>query len=175
MNLNFNNSNNIFLKPLVNSNDFNTVFETNKKEIKNTTPKKESHNTDLLEDLESASNFNKSTINVDSKSEYAVSSFESLVQSNTYTPEELISLHGQFNLQVSNLSPQEKQQLDTALYSALFNSFKPIISMDDQSRSAIDNFKSALNSSLTKDEMDFKNFYFNLDNKINVMSNLEND
>ncbi|MBX7076074.1 MAG: hypothetical protein K1X33_02010 [Methanobacteriaceae archaeon] len=31
------------------------------------------------------------------------------------------------------------------------------------------------NYSLTKDEMDFKNFYFNLDNKINVMSNLEND
>lgn len=153
MNLNFNNSNNIFLKPLVNSNDFNTVFEANKKEIKNTTPKKESHNTNLLEDLESASNFNKSTINIDSKSEYAVSSFESLVQSNTYTPEELISLHGQFNLQVSNLSPQAKQQLDTALYGALFNSFKPIVSMDDQSRSAIDNFKSALNSSLTKDEM----------------------
>lgn len=153
MNLNFNNSNNIFLKPLETSNDFNTVFETKKNDIKKTSPRQEAHNTNLSENLDSLSNFNKSTLNIDSQSEYAVSSFESIVQSSTLSPEELISLHSQFNLQVSNSSPQAKKDLDVALHSALAKSFSPIVSMDDQSRSAIDNFKSALNSSLTKDEM----------------------
>ncbi|MEW5819909.1 MAG: hypothetical protein AB1782_06930 [Cyanobacteriota bacterium] len=156
MSLNGYNSFNIFNRPLNNYSGYKAVVENNKKELKNETPRQEAKNTNLSEDLDNLSEFNKANITTqaaDSQSEYAVSCFESIVQSSQLPPQEIITLYRQFNLQVSNLSPESKQKLDTALHGALFNAFKPVVTMDDQSRSAISNFKSTLDASFTRDEM----------------------
>ena len=174
MSINFNNSNNIFYNPLNNISGFKAVVEQEEKKKNKDTQDSQTSNTsssdglNILSAFEQINSIAKKDVEVkaennkvsvteqssaDSQSEYAVSSFESIVQSYEFTPAELMSLYAQYNLQVSNLSPESKTKLDTALRSALFNAFSPVVTMDNQSENAIANFKSALNSSLTKDEM----------------------
>lgn len=157
MTINFNSYNTQYNKPLMNISGFKAVEENKKNELKNETPKQTAHNTDLAQDLDNISTFNKANVKttqeVDSQSAFAVSCFESIVQSYEFSPEELVTLYRQFNLQISNLAPTAKQQLDDALHSALFNAFSPVVTMDDQSQNAIANFKSTINAGLTRDEM----------------------
>lgn len=157
MSINFNSNYNFNIKPLPNESGFSAVDEQNLETTQHIpTRQNPDQTTELTSNLDNISDFNKAMTQVngmDSQSETAVSTFESVVQSYDFTPQELVTLYRQFDLQISNLAPEAKQRLDVALHGALFKAFTPVVTMDSQSENAIANFKSTIDASLTKNEM----------------------
>lgn len=153
MSINVNNTNNIFNKPLTNVSGFKAVIEGEIKEAAKGNPNVQSKDELVKKELDILSEVNKVSISEDSQSTFAASSFESMVQGSEMKPEELVTVYRQFMLQVSNNSPNAKKQMDVALANALFSSFQPIVAIDANSESSIQNFRSAIDYSLTKSEL----------------------
>lgn len=89
---------------------------------------------------------------MDSQSKNAISNFRSAINS-SMTKSEMIETFTRFSREISVKYPEATKELESILNDSIQNAHKTNTTMDAQSQSAIENFKSAINSGMTKDEM----------------------
>jgi len=90
---------------------------------------------------------------IDPLSQAAVDEFMAQVGAKKLTADEMSELYLRYSRQISINSPQAWAKLDNAYSNALGNAFTPDNTMDAQSKNAISNFRTAINPSMTRDEM----------------------
>ena len=95
----------------------------------------------------------KPSVGIDTESKAAVDEFTSIIGSKQLTADEMSELYLRYSRQISINSPDAWSELDSAYSNALGNAYTPDNTMDSQSRNAITNFSSTINSSMTKDQM----------------------
>ncbi|MEW5819910.1 MAG: hypothetical protein AB1782_06935 [Cyanobacteriota bacterium] len=89
----------------------------------------------------------------DSISQLAVNEFKGSISGEKLTADEISEMYLRYSRQISINSPSAWSELDSAYANALSNAHTPDNTMDAQSKNAISNFRTAINPSMTKDEM----------------------
>jgi hypothetical protein len=89
---------------------------------------------------------------MDSQSRNAVADFKGALNAGM-TADEMNEIFVRFSRQISVKYPDAWKELESILNNSLPIAYRPDTTMDDQSRNAITNFKSTINTNLTKDEM----------------------
>jgi hypothetical protein len=89
---------------------------------------------------------------MDSQSRHAISNFRSTINSEL-TKDEMIELFVRFSREISVKFPDAWKELTGVLNNNLSIAFKPDTSMDSYSQKAVSDFKTALDCSMTKDQM----------------------
>jgi hypothetical protein len=90
---------------------------------------------------------------MDAQSKNAIANFKTAINPGM-TKDEMMETFVRFSREVSIKYPEAWNELQSILSNSLPDAYKPDTSMDAQSRNAISDFKSALNSGMTAQEMD---------------------
>jgi hypothetical protein len=98
------------------------------------------------------SNAKSTQVSMDGQSKNAISSFKSSLSDNM-TKDEMVELFTRFSREISVNYPQAWKELSSILANTLAIAYVPNTNMDASSKGAISNFRSMVNSDLTKDEM----------------------
>lgn len=98
-------------------------------------------------------NESKQSGKMDSTTRSALDNFASSTEGKKLTSDEIDELYLRHSRQINSNSSEAWSELDSTYSKALGNAKTPDTSMDSQSKSAIANFRSTINSSMTKDEM----------------------
>lgn len=95
----------------------------------------------------------KANNKMNSTTRSALDNFASTTRGQKLTSDEINELYLRHSRQIDSNSSEAWSELDSTYSKALGNATTPDTSMDSQSKSAIANFRSTINSSMTKDEM----------------------